>query len=160
MRELQTSSDPRAAAAIAFFVYAMTKAAGAYASVLGGLDALVFTAGIGENSAPFVRGCAMRAKLTKLGCAQAMPIREEDRRGIPRRVATPLACSLDQPLNLCLICLLRLVACSASAAFLTEGRHGHPVPPKIVEPERAITPSRNMWKLIEPNLSDRQRRLQ
>ena len=92
----------------------------------------------------------MRAKLTKLGCAQAMPIREEDRRGIPRRVATPLACSLDQPLNLCLICLLRLVACSASAAFLTEGRHGHPVPPKIVEPERAITPSRNMWKLIEP----------
>lgn len=44
------------AAAIAFFVYAMTKYAGAYASVLGGLDALVFTAGIGENSAPVRAG--------------------------------------------------------------------------------------------------------
>jgi acetate kinase len=52
MRELQVSDDPRAAQAIAYFVYAMTKVVGAYTSVLGGLDALVFTAGIGENSAP------------------------------------------------------------------------------------------------------------
>jgi acetate kinase len=51
MRVLQASADPRAAAAIEFFVYAMTKYVGAYTSVLGGLDALVFTAGIGENSA-------------------------------------------------------------------------------------------------------------
>lgn len=56
MRELQASDDPRAAAAIAFFVYAMTKYVGAYTSVLGGLDALVFTAGIGENSAPVRAG--------------------------------------------------------------------------------------------------------
>ncbi len=56
MRELQASDDPRAAAAIAFFIYAMTKYAGAYASVLGGLDAFVFTAGIGENSAPVRAG--------------------------------------------------------------------------------------------------------
>ena len=40
MRDLQASTDPRATAAIAFFVYAMTKMVGAYASVLGGLDAL------------------------------------------------------------------------------------------------------------------------
>jgi acetate kinase len=52
MRVLQESSDPRAVAAIAHFVYAMTKFIGAYTAVLGGLDALVFTAGIGENSAP------------------------------------------------------------------------------------------------------------
>ena len=51
MRELEDSKDPRAVAAIESFVYAMTKYAGAYASVLGGLDAFVFTAGIGENSA-------------------------------------------------------------------------------------------------------------
>ena len=56
MRELQASDDPRATAAIAFFVYAMTKYVGAYVSVLGGLDALVFTAGIGENSAPVRAG--------------------------------------------------------------------------------------------------------
>jgi acetate kinase len=34
----------------------MTKYVGAYTSVLGGLDALVFTAGIGENSAPMRAG--------------------------------------------------------------------------------------------------------
>lgn len=56
MRELQVSDDPRAAHAIAFFVYAMTKVVGAYTSVLGGLDALVFTAGIGEHSAPVRAG--------------------------------------------------------------------------------------------------------
>jgi acetate kinase len=52
MRVLQASTDPRASAAIECFVYAMTKYVGAYVAVLGGLDALVFTAGIGENSAP------------------------------------------------------------------------------------------------------------
>jgi acetate kinase len=51
MRVLSESADPRAAAAIEYFVYAMKKYVGAYVSVLGGLDALVFTAGIGENSA-------------------------------------------------------------------------------------------------------------
>lgn len=52
MRVLQESEDPRAAAAIDYFVYAMTKYVGAYTAVLGGLDALVFTAGVGEHSAP------------------------------------------------------------------------------------------------------------
>jgi acetate kinase len=52
MRELQHSDDPRARFAVECFVYAMQKYVGAYAAVLGGLDALVFTAGIGENSAP------------------------------------------------------------------------------------------------------------
>jgi acetate kinase len=65
MHVLQESKDPRAIAAVEHFVYAMTKYAGAYASVLGGLDAFVFTAGIGENSAP-VRG-ALCAKLAWLG---------------------------------------------------------------------------------------------
>ncbi len=52
MRVLQESADPRAIAAVQSFVYAMTKYVGAYVAVLGGLDAFVFTAGIGENSAP------------------------------------------------------------------------------------------------------------
>jgi acetate kinase len=65
MRELQQSEDPRAFAAVGHFVYAMTKYAGAYASVLGGLDAFVFTAGIGENSAPL--RAALCAKLAWLG---------------------------------------------------------------------------------------------
>ncbi len=65
MRILQDSKDPRALAAVASFVYAMTKYTGAYAAVLGGLDAFVFTAGIGEHSAP-VRA-ALGRKLAWLG---------------------------------------------------------------------------------------------
>lgn len=65
MRILQDSADPRAIGAIEHFVYAMLKTVGAYAAVLGGLDALVFTAGIGENSVP-VRA-ALCAKLSSLG---------------------------------------------------------------------------------------------
>ncbi len=65
MRELQNSDDPRAKLAFDSFVYAIVKDAGAYASVLGGSDAPVFTAGIGENSAP-VRA-AVCEKLNWLG---------------------------------------------------------------------------------------------
>lgn len=50
MRELQTSSDPRAAFAIDYFVYRIGLNAGMLAAALQGLDAFVFTAGIGENS--------------------------------------------------------------------------------------------------------------
>ena len=65
MRVLQESADPLAIAAVEHFVYAMAKYAGGYAGVLGGLDAFVFTAGIGENSAP-VRA-ALCGKLVWLG---------------------------------------------------------------------------------------------
>jgi acetate kinase len=54
MRELEESEAPEAAEAIDYFVYQIVKFVGAYMAVLGGLDALVFTAGIGEN-APLVR---------------------------------------------------------------------------------------------------------
>jgi len=65
MKVLQDSADPMAVAAVEHFVYAVTKYIGAYTAVLGGLDALVFTAGIGEHSAP-VRA-AVCAKLAWLG---------------------------------------------------------------------------------------------
>jgi len=51
MRALQNSDSPRARLAIDHFVYRINRELGALAAVLGGLDALVFTAGIGENSA-------------------------------------------------------------------------------------------------------------
>ena len=65
MRVLQASTDPFAVAAVDYFVYGMMKYIGAYTMVLGGLDALVFTAGIGENSGP-VRA-ALCARLGWLG---------------------------------------------------------------------------------------------
>jgi acetate kinase len=51
MRVLRDSNAPSAAEAIDYFVYNIVKFAGAYTAVLGGLDAFVFTAGIGENDA-------------------------------------------------------------------------------------------------------------
>ena len=54
MRTLLASDDPRARLAIDLFVYRIARELGALAAVLGGLDALVFTAGIGEHAA-FVR---------------------------------------------------------------------------------------------------------
>jgi acetate kinase len=51
MRELEASDDPRAAFAIDYFAYRIGLCAGMLAAALGGLDAVVFTAGIGENSA-------------------------------------------------------------------------------------------------------------
>jgi acetate kinase len=54
MRDLLASDDPRAAEAIELFVYHIAKNLGALVAVLGGLDALVFTAGIGER-APEIR---------------------------------------------------------------------------------------------------------
>jgi acetate kinase len=50
MRELQSSSDPHAAFAVDYFVYSVALQAGMLAAALQGLDGLVFTAGIGENS--------------------------------------------------------------------------------------------------------------
>jgi len=47
-------SDPRAAGAIELFIYQLIKHLGAMIAVLGGLDTLVFTGGIGEN-APVIR---------------------------------------------------------------------------------------------------------
>jgi len=52
MRDLLASKDPAAAFAVDYFVYAIAKQLGALAAALGGLDAVVFTAGIGERSAP------------------------------------------------------------------------------------------------------------
>ena len=50
MRDLETKSDPAATLAVDYFVYRVGLHAGMLAAALGGLDAFVFTAGIGENS--------------------------------------------------------------------------------------------------------------
>ncbi len=49
LRDLLGSHDPAAKLAVGVFVYTAVKQAAGMAAALGGLDALVFTAGIGEN---------------------------------------------------------------------------------------------------------------
>ena len=62
MRALRASDAPQAAEAIALFVHRIIREIGSLAAALGGLDALIFTAGIGENDA------ATRAEVAA-GCA-------------------------------------------------------------------------------------------
>ena len=52
VRTLLASDDPRAAEALELFAYRAAQAIAAHAVALGGIDALVFTAGIGEHAAP------------------------------------------------------------------------------------------------------------
>lgn len=54
VEELAESGDERAALALEIFCYRVRKYIGAYAAAMGGIDAVVFTGGIGENS-PVVR---------------------------------------------------------------------------------------------------------
>ena len=51
MRTLLASDEPRAALAVDLYVYRIGRELGSLAAALGGLDAVVFTGGIGENSA-------------------------------------------------------------------------------------------------------------
>jgi acetate kinase len=59
-RELLASDDPRARFAIEVFCYRVAGHIGSLAAALGGLDGIVFTAGVGENAAP-VRSMICRA---------------------------------------------------------------------------------------------------
>jgi acetate kinase len=59
-RELLTSKEPRAGFALEVFYYRAACEIGSLAAALGGLDGIVFTAGIGENAAP-VRSAICRA---------------------------------------------------------------------------------------------------
>jgi acetate kinase len=59
VRTLLASSDPRAAEALDLFGYRIGRELGSLAAALGGLDAFVFTGGIGENAA------AIRARVCR-----------------------------------------------------------------------------------------------
>lgn len=54
---LMEQGDPRASLALDIFCYRVKKYIGAYAAVLGHVDAVVFTGGIGENSPDVRRRC-------------------------------------------------------------------------------------------------------
>lgn len=56
MRVLLASDAPGAARAIELFIYRIGRELGSLAAALGGLDTLVFTAGIGEHAAPVRQG--------------------------------------------------------------------------------------------------------
>jgi acetate kinase len=59
MKTLLESGEPKAKLAIDLYCHRITRELGSLAAALGGLDALVFTGGVGENAAPIrARVCA------------------------------------------------------------------------------------------------------
>lgn len=76
MRTLEASDAPAAAEAIDLFVYRAGREIGSIAAALDGLDTLVFTAGIGENSA------GIRERISAAACWLGVAIDvERNRRG-------------------------------------------------------------------------------
>lgn len=67
MRELLASEDSRAREAIDLFVYRICQQTGALTAALGGLDALVFTAGIGEHSPEIRKAVCERSTWLGIG---------------------------------------------------------------------------------------------
>jgi len=61
MRALLASDDPRARFAIELFIYRISRELGSLAAAMDGIDALVFTAGIGEHAAAIREGVVRRA---------------------------------------------------------------------------------------------------
>jgi acetate kinase len=57
LEQAASTGNGRAAEALEVFVYQVKKTIGAYAAAMGGLDAVAFTGGIGENSARLRAAC-------------------------------------------------------------------------------------------------------
>lgn len=91
MREIRRridEGDTRAALAFDIYVHRLRKYIGAYSAVLGRVDAVVFTAGVGENSSP-VREAAI-AGLEELGLVVDADLNAV-RSGVPRLISPDYA---------------------------------------------------------------------
>jgi acetate kinase len=86
VERLRAAGDPGARLAFEVYCYRLRKYVGAYYAVLGTVDAVVFTAGVGQNAAS-VRSCAL-AGLERLGI-EVDPARNQG------RVTTPTVVSPD-----------------------------------------------------------------
>jgi acetate kinase len=85
MKTLLESPDPRAARAVELFVYRAVRSIGSLAAALGGLDALVFTGGIGEHSAEIRDRVVAGSRW--LGDFIALPIAADEELAIARHTA-------------------------------------------------------------------------
>lgn len=82
MRTLLASTEPRAQLAIDLFCYRIGRELGSLAAALGGLDAIVFTAGIGERAAP------VRAQVCRAAAWLGVALDDEANAGGGPRIST------------------------------------------------------------------------
>jgi len=83
MRDLLSRSEPEAGLAVDYFVYRAAKEIGALTAVLGGVDGLVFTAGVGENSPE------IRQRICQASRWLGLELDEQANAGAGPRISTP-----------------------------------------------------------------------
>jgi acetate kinase len=83
MRDLLASAEPAAGLAVDVFVYRARRELGSLAAALGGLDAIVFTAGIGENQPEVRRRIGADAAWLGVEIDEAANLRGESRVSVP-----------------------------------------------------------------------------
>lgn len=83
MRVLLASAEPAAAEAVELYCYRAAREIGSLAAALGGLDALVFTAGVGENAAP------VRARIAELSAWTGLRLDAERNARHATRIEAP-----------------------------------------------------------------------
>ncbi|HXZ16565.1 MAG TPA: acetate/propionate family kinase [Roseiarcus sp.] len=96
MRTLEESDAPEAKDAIAYFTHRVRMHIGALAATLGGLDALVFTAGIGEHSARVRRDVCSGMNWLGLRLDAEANARGDARIGDPTATAQVLLLATDE----------------------------------------------------------------
>jgi acetate kinase len=82
MKTLLESTDPKAKLAIDLYCYRIARELGSLAAALGGLDALVFTGGVGENAA------AIRARVCTDAAWLGLQLDENANRSVAARIST------------------------------------------------------------------------
>ena len=96
MRTLLASDAPRSRLAIELYAYRIRRELGSLVAALGGLDAIVFTAGIGENSAPIRARILHDAAWTGVRCDEAANARGGPQISTPDSPVIALAIPTDE----------------------------------------------------------------
>jgi acetate kinase len=88
LEERVRSNDPRAALALSVFAVSVRKGIGAYIALLGGVDLLVFTGGIGEHSAHIRSLASDDLKVLGLSADKIQIVPTQEERQIARHCRT------------------------------------------------------------------------
>ena len=90
MRELLASPAPEAAEAVGAYCYQAARYAGSLAVAMGGIDAIVFTGGIGENAAPVREKIMMQLSFLGLSAEQVHVVMANEELTIAQHVSVLL----------------------------------------------------------------------
>ncbi|PLY39607.1 acetate kinase [Janthinobacterium sp. ROICE36] len=139
MGTLLASSAPHAAEAIALFVYRIKRAIGSLAAALDGLDALIFTGGIGEHAAQIRRAICVDAAWLGVECDDAANLAGAARLSPATSRVTAWRIATDED----------LMVARHTAALLARLRPSKPLPRNIMK-SPPIAPASEQMVTLPP----------